>query len=144
MKAHFLLDNNVPHLKNRFPKGRAKTTVDLGLAPEDPDYKVINLAQEKARILVTADQGIVTQAKKYQYRKKHGFGCLRGLLVLPNDKAVQQRVLKELLRQERPFKHPKFPNGVKWDNVQEMNLLVRATATGETTVEYLCSCYEKD
>jgi hypothetical protein len=62
-----LLDINLsPELADFFPQGDAVLTTQFGLQPRADDMDVIDLANERHSILVTADQGFIRKCRIWQ------------------------------------------------------------------------------
>jgi hypothetical protein len=141
-KAHFMLDNSVKHLKTCFARGAAKTNTDCGLKEYDDDFLVIEKAWKEGAILITTDVKVVAKCRKFQ--KDHNT-CLYGLLLLPDGKVPQERVLNDLRARRKTLRHPHYKNHVTWEHVRTANLFVNARVPSNPTLQELCDCkWEED
>jgi hypothetical protein len=136
-KAHFILDNNVKHLKQSFPKGTAKTSVEYGLQPNADDLEVIEVAWKKKTVLVTTDVAFEAKCGKFQWQRN---ACMYGLLLLPDGKEHQERILEDIRKGRKVFRHRHYQRSVTWNDIREDNMSVNARVPGHPEVKELCDC----
>jgi predicted nuclease of predicted toxin-antitoxin system len=139
----FLLDENLMHLKFRFPKGRALTVTDLGFNGADDD-KVVEIAKLERRIIVTNNSRDYrsAMAKFATAWGKEQCSDLYGLVLLPNRQHEQELLfplhkIEETLRIKLPNKPQRR---VRWFDVAGENLLVQISKDRRARVEALPRC----
>lgn len=140
-RVMFILDNSVKHLKQSFSEGASKTTVDCGLQPHAPDEDVIDLAFRERAILVTADAKFEGKCRKFQSKRNR---CLRGLLLLPDGREQQERVLLDIRQGRRIMCHAHFKISPTWEDIRKENLFVNARISGQLQLKDLCACEWED
>lgn len=140
--AHFkfLLDCGVGHLARCFPAKRVVTIDSLGLPPDTPDDEIVGIAAYRKYLLVAANRRdfarIVPAYIAKSTRKSDGCRRVCGLILLtPNEKHIQERVLKGLegrmlLDGEK----------VNFSDIHERDLLVQVEADGTVRVTRLPRC----
>lgn len=133
-----LLDINLsPELADFFPQGDAVLTTQFGLQPRADDMNVIDLANERRSILVTADQGFIRKCRIWQEQHRE---CLYGLLLLPQGIELQRRILANVKCQRRKLLHKQLERSATWWDVHDENLLIQAHQEGFPQVHDLCKC----
>ncbi len=135
----FLLDRDVQALKDRFPRKRAMTAADAGLADNAPDSAVVQKAFDLAAIIVTANgNDFLAEVIAFQSKtKRSAFGCreMNGLVVLSSGIQVQRRQIAHALNRM-------FFDGrkVDWADVWKGNYYVRLKDNGQAEVKLLPRC----
>jgi len=133
-----LLDINLsPELADFFPDGDAVLTTQLGLQPRADDMHVIELANRRHAMLVTADYGIIRKCQIWQEQHRE---CLYGLLLLPQGIEFQRRILRDIKRGRRKLLHSQYEGSATWLDVHDDNLLIQAHQEGFPLVGELCKC----
>ena len=101
------------------------------------DMDVIELANRRHAILVTADYGIVRKCKIWQEQHRE---CLYGLLLLPQGIEFQRRILRDIKRGRRKLLHSQYERSATWLDVRDDNLLIQAHQEDFPQVGELCKC----
>jgi predicted nuclease of predicted toxin-antitoxin system len=132
----FIIDNDLGvNLKPYLP-AEARTTVELGLRPNAPDYHdVVDLCQRENAILVTADTDFPEDFKRYQ--REHN-ECCWGLVLLPSEELRQIDVLKRVKAGKLKLKHP-IDDVFYFENARADNLFVNLRSNPPEISE-LCDC----
>jgi hypothetical protein len=124
----FLVDQNCNHLRALFPKGRAKSLVDVGLREQSSDGEILAFASEREFIIVTENDVDFVRAMKRVCARSGGRGKLCGdacgMLVVPSGLAKLE--YRELSRKLRYKGHP-----LGWQEVARLDL--RVSVSGEAS-----------
>jgi hypothetical protein len=118
----FLIDNDSTASASFFPKGRVVTLHQAGLEPSASDADVVVTAYNLGCIIVTANgPHFEAEMRKFLAKtKRKDCHDLYGLVIIPNQAAIQQRVLPKLAARLRLG-----GKRISWDDVWRKNLLVR-------------------
>jgi hypothetical protein len=135
----FLLDRDVQKAKNCFPRKRAITAAEAGLADDAPDSVVVERAFDLGAIIVTANgDDFFREVIKFQRKtKRTADGCreMNGLVVLSSGFEVQRRQIARAL--ERMY----FGSDkIDWADVWNENYYVRLKDGGRAEVNLLPRC----
>ncbi|MGA2085783.1 MAG: hypothetical protein ABSG60_09720 [Terracidiphilus sp.] len=127
----FLIDNDSLSSARYFPKRRIVTFHQAGLEPSAPDVAIVVKAYEFGCIIVSAN-GPHFEAEMRKFlatTKRKDCHDLYGLVIIPNQAAIQDRVLPKLATKLRLE-----GKRISWDDVWRKNLLVRVRSDGVVNV----------
>lgn len=135
----FLIDRSANSAAVLFAGKRVRTLEKVGLPENASDAEIVRIAWEHRCIMVTANgDDFVREIEKFQ-RKQMEKECheLYGLVILPNESANQERLMRQLQK-----KKPRFGNkDVEWSDVWEKNLCVRVKRDGVPEVKRFSRCH---
>lgn len=136
-KYGFLIDRDVAKATALFPRKRTRTTLQVGLAENASDAKIVELACDRQWIIVTGNgDHFIEEILKYQKKIERKI-ChdLSGLVILPNGYEIQKRVV--------PGAEAKLRFGGKkitWSDVWYRNYCVRILKDGSAAVTTFPKC----
>lgn len=133
----FLLDENVCHLADAFPKSRCKTVDDYDARGAD-DARIVKLAGDKKLIIVTNNTRDFTRAIRRMTQTGDPSRCVNGLLTLGADTKTRQRDFFPLEKIEQKMSLNGTP--VTWRLVGFGNLWVHVRHSRVVEVSRLTPC----
>lgn len=127
----FFIDNDSSSAARYFPKEHVVTLRQSGLEPTATDASVVQRAYELGCIIVTANgPHFEAEMRKFLSKtKRKDCHDLYGLVVIPNEAAIQERVLPRLTSRLR-----QAGRRISWDDVWMKNFLVRVRGDGVVDV----------
>jgi hypothetical protein len=134
----FLIDESVKSVATCFPRHRVLSLEKVGLPADAPDQSIVEVAYETDATIVTANGRDFVKLMDDFLKKQMEKTCrdLRGLIVIPNVAAIQQRVLRRAESRLR-FGGEK----IGWFDVWEFDLCVSIATDGSTRVTRFRPCY---
>jgi hypothetical protein len=92
----FLLDRDVSKTASLFPRGMARTVMQLELPADAPDASIVKKACEHDLTIVTGNgEDFIREIQKFQGQtQKKDCHEMSGLIILPNGYETQGRLLK--------------------------------------------------
>ena len=134
----FIIDNNCRSAAQFFPSRRLVTLENAGLDASATDREIVEVASDRRWIIVTANgDDFIAEIKRY-LRQSTKLVChdLSGLIIIPNDYQLQQRVLPRL--EERLHFEGKH---IGWKDVWELDCCVRVTKIGKAQITRFERCF---
>jgi hypothetical protein len=134
----FIFDNDSRKASAFFPRGRIVTLEKAGLTQKASDREIVKVASDRKWIIVTANgDDFITEIRRYLSQSmKLVCHDLCGLVIVPNDHQLQQRVLPGL-EEKLHFDGRQ----ISWKDVWEMDCCVRVTKGGKPHITRFERCF---
>jgi|HubBroStandDraft_1064217.scaffolds.fasta_scaffold198398_2 predicted nuclease of predicted toxin-antitoxin system len=134
----FIFDNDSRKTAEFFPRRRIVSLEQAGLTEKASDREIVEVASDRKWIIVTANgDHFIAEIKRY-LRQSMKLVChdLSGLVIVPNDYQLQQRILPRIgQRLNFDGKH------IDWKDVWELDCCVRVTKDGKAQVTRFERCF---
>jgi Domain of unknown function (DUF5615) len=134
----FIFDNNCRKAASFFPRRRIVMLEDAGLTEKATDRQIVEVASDREWIIVTANGDDFTAEIKQYLGQSRKLIChdLSGLVIIPNDHQIQQRILPKI-------EHRLHFNDehISWKDVWERDLCVRVTEIGNPQITKFERCF---